>query len=275
MQHHKFHLVTESPWPLFASIAALFLPVSAVLYFHGFLWGQTFVFIALVILVFFMSIWWRDVIREGTFLGDHTKIVQKGLGYGMFLFIISEIMFFFSFFWTFFYCAWVPNIELFGMWPPLGVLPPNPFGIPLVNTVILLSSGAYVTWGHSALCDNNKLDSLWGIVGCIFLALIFTALQSYEYSHAFFSLNDGIFGSVFYLMTGFHGFHVLIGTLFLCVCLYRLYYNHFTCKHHLGLECAIWYWHFVDVVWILLFIVVYIWGAKVRLFSYYVTSFFN
>lgn len=260
-QFHYFHLVDASPWPLFASISAIFLTTGCVMYFHSVRNGSLLVVLGLLLLISFMSFWWRDVIREATFEGHHTSVVQQGLRYGMLLFIVSEIMFFFAFFWAFFHSSLAPVIEIGSIWPPKGIEVYNPWEIPLLNTLILLLSGAAITWSHHAILLNFWSESLLGLGITILLAFFFMYLQMYEYINASFSISDGIYGSTFFMLTGFHGFHVFIGTSFIIVCFFRMWLNHFTSKHHFGFEAAAWYWHFVDVVWLFLFITVYWWGS--------------
>ena len=209
-----------------------------------------------------MFLWWRDIVRESTLEGAHTGIVQLGLRYGMLLFIVSEIMFFFAFFWAFFAAALAPVIEIGSIWPPKGIEVFNPIEIPLLNTLILLCSGATVTYAHHAITAGNKIEAVFGLVLTVVLAILFTGLQAFEYVSAGFTISDGIYGSTFYMATGFHGFHVLIGTIFLTVCLIRLTLDHFTVQHHFGFEAAAFYWHFVDVVWLFLYVAVYFWGGN-------------
>ena len=187
--------------------------------------------------------------------------VQNGLRYGMILFIVSEIMFFAAFFWAFFHSSLAPTVEIGAIWPPKGIEVLNPWDIPFLNTVILLSSGASVTWAHHAILAGNRKQAITGLFLTVLLATIFTGFQAYEYLEAPFTISDGIYGSTFYMATGFHGFHVIIGTLFLSVCLIRLIKHHFTPGHHFGFEAAAWYWHFVDVVWLFLFVCIYYWGG--------------
>ena len=210
-----------------------------------------------------MFVWFRDVVREGTFQGHHTKVVQKGLKMGMILFITSEVMFFFAFFWGFFHSSLAPTVELGSVWPPMGINVLNPWEVPLLNTAILLCSGVTVTWAHHALVAGSRSQALSGLFLTISLGVIFTMLQAFEYLEASFTIADSVYGSCFYMATGFHGFHVLVGTLFLAVCLFRLYNHHFTRQHHLGFEAAAWYWHFVDVVWLFLFVSIYWWGNAI------------
>jgi cytochrome c oxidase subunit 3 len=179
----------------------------------------------------------------------------------MLLFILSEIMFFFSFFWAFFHVSINPSVAIGGVWPPAGLTVISPWGVPLLNTIILLSSGASITWAHHSLLSGDKKDTSLALVLTVLLAIIFTGLQAFEYLSSPFYISDGVYGSTFYMTTGFHGFHVLIGTCFLIVCFVRLYYDHFTTESHIGFECAAWYWHFVDVVWLFLFITIYWWGS--------------
>jgi cytochrome c oxidase subunit 3 len=258
-QTHGFHLVDPSPWPIFAALAALTLTFGFVLYLHGygiftFLWG--FFMILMV-----MAFWWRDVIREATYEGHHTLRVQRGLKIGMLLFIASEVMFFFSFFWAFFHVSLNPSIFIGGVWPPAFLTVLNPWKIPLLNTIILLTSGATLTLAHRAIVFGSKDLACKSLITTIFLGLFFTYLQYIEYLNAPFSINTTVYGSCFFMLTGFHGFHVIVGTIFLIVCFIRLYLNHFTREHHLGFVMASWYWHFVDVVWILVYVIVYQWGS--------------
>ena len=254
---HQFHLVEPSPWPALASMSAFVLVIGGVLFMHGNQYGIATLGGGLMLVLASMFFWWRDIIREAEYQGHHTPIVQIGMRYGMLLFISSEVMFFVAFFWAFFDRALFPAG---GVWPPEGVITFDPLDLPLINTLILLLSGCTVTWAHHALVEDNRKDFMTGLTLTIVLGAIFTALQALEYSHAPFALGDGIYPSVFYLATGFHGFHVIIGTLFLAVCLWRGAMGHFTAKHHFGFEAAAWYWHFVDVVWLFLFVAVYIWG---------------
>ena len=210
-----------------------------------------------------MYTWWRDIIREATFEDQHTSVVQKGLKLGMVLFIVSEVMFFFAFFWGFFHSSVSPVYNIGGVWPPKAITTINTFTIPLTNTTILLSSGATVTWAHHALLARDKKNTLLALALTLILAIVFTGFQGLEYVNSPFSISDSVYGSCFFLSTGFHGFHVFVGTIALFVSFIRLILNHFTNKHHFGFESAIWYWHFVDVVWLFLFINVYWWSNSI------------
>jgi cytochrome c oxidase subunit 3 len=207
-----------------------------------------------------MCLWFRDITAEGTFLGNHTFAVQKGLNLGIGLFIVSEILFFLGIFWAYFHSSISPTVELGASWPPSGIESINPFELPLLNTIILLSSGIAITYGHHSLIHGNRKGSLDGTVFSIALAILFTILQGVEYTVSSFSLGDSTFGSCFYFGTGFHGIHVVIGTIFISVSLSRIWSYHLTDNHHLGYESSILYWHFVDVVWLFLFLSMYYWG---------------
>ena len=260
-QAHPFHLVSPSPWPIYSSISLLTLTTSGVLSMHGFSHAEYFLTLAFLLVISSMSFWFRDVISEATYLGNHTLAVQRGLNMGVALFIVSEALFFLAIFWAFFHSALSPTIELGAQWPPMGIEAINPFELPLLNTVILLSSGVTVTYAHHSLIQGNRSGVLYGLVITVILAIVFTALQGIEYTVSSVTISDGAFGSCFYFGTGFHGLHVMIGTAFLAVGLWRVLAYHSTENHHLGLESAILYWHFVDVVWLFLFISIYYWGS--------------
>jgi cytochrome c oxidase subunit 3 len=259
---HTFHLVDPSPWPLIASLGAFMLTSGLVLYMHKFVGGWQLLITGFSIILYMMYTWWRDIIREATFEDQHSVAVQKGLRLGMVLFIVSEIMFFFAFFWAFFHSSIAPVHNIGGVWPPKAISTINTFTIPLTNTFLLLTSGATVTWAHHALLARAKKHTLVALIFTLVLAILFTCLQGLEYVNAPFNISDGVYGSCFYMSTGFHGFHVFVGTIALFVSFIRIILNHFTNKHHFGFESAIWYWHFVDVVWLFLFINVYWWSSK-------------
>ncbi len=260
-QKHSFHLVDPSPWPFVSGMSAFMLTFGLVLYMHGYKFGTFVLVLGFLMILFMMFCWWRDIVREATIEGQHTKSVQAGLRMGVILFIASEVMFFVAFFWAFFHSSFNPNPAIGGVWPPAFIATLDPWKIPLLNTILLLSSGASVTWAHHSIVYGSKSQGVVALIITIILAVVFTALQGYEYISAPFTISDGVYGSTFYMATGFHGFHVIVGTCALSVCLYRLYNNHFTREHHFGFEAAAWYWHFVDVVWLFLFITIYWWGS--------------
>jgi cytochrome c oxidase subunit 3 len=257
---HQYHLVDPSPWPLVGSISAGLLAVGAVVYMHG--GGAWLMILGFLAVLGMMFMWWRDVVREATFQHLHTPVVQIGLRYGMALFIASEVMFFAAFFWAYFDASLFPKEATGGIWPPKGIRPFDPFEVPFLNTMILLLSGTTVTWAHHALIENDRKNMLRGLGLTVILGLCFTGLQAFEYAHAAFGFKDGIYPSTFFMATGFHGFHVIVGTIFLIVCFFRAYAGHFKPNHHFGFEAAAWYWHFVDVVWLFLFVCVYWWGGE-------------
>lgn len=263
IQKHPYHLVDPSPWPIVSAISCLVTAIGAAMFMHSYEFGNQILIFGLFMVISSMCVWWRDVIREATFNGDHTKTVQLGLRMGMILFIVSEVMFFFAFFWAFFHSSLSPAIEIGAIWPPASIVPFDPWGVPLLNTLILLLSGATVTWAHHEIVAGRKEPAKIALIATILLAITFTGFQVFEYLEASFTISDGVYGSTFFMATGFHGFHVIIGTLFLTVCFFRLVKNHFTKRHHFGFEAAAWYWHFVDVVWLFLFVSVYYWGNSI------------
>lgn len=285
-KHHDYHLVDPSPWPIVGSISAFVMAVGAIGWMHHMYAAAPIVFGAGVIGVLYtMASWWGDVIREAQFKGDHTRVVQISHRYGMILFIASEVMFFVAWFWAFFNSALFPADAVHatrdavfgcgagtamgacavpGTWPPKGIETFDPWHLPLLNTLLLLTSGTTVTWAHHALLENDRQGLKYGLILTVVLGACFTCVQAYEYAHAAFGFSGNMYGATFFMATGFHGFHVLIGTVFLLVCLFRAYAGHFTPTQHLGFEFAAWYWHFVDVVWLFLFICIYVWfrGAE-------------
>nr|BAP90328.1 cytochrome oxidase subunit 3 [Stenodactylus petrii] len=258
-QAHTYHMVDPSPWPLTGAIAALLLTSGLATWFHYNLTLPTALGLTLMLLTVYQ--WWRDIVREATYQGHHTKFVQKGLRYGMILFIASEVFFFFGFFWAFYHSSLAPTPELGGYWPPTGITPLNPFEIPLLNTAVLLASGVTVTWAHHSMMTGTRKETIQALAVTILLGLYFTILQASEYYEAPFTLSDAAYGSTFFVATGFHGLHVIIGTTFLMICLSRQIKYHFTMNHHFGFEAAAWYWHFVDVVWLFLYVSIYWWGS--------------
>ena len=280
-KHHDYHLVNPSPWPLVGSVSAFILAVGAIIYFKahkgeemllgGFNLanaGPWVMLIGFAGVLYTMYAWWSDVIREGQ-AGDHTPVVRMHHRYGMILFIASEVMFFVAWFWAYFDQFFRHNdpeqyarVEFMGgTWPPHGVELFDPFHLPLFNTLILLASGTTVTWAHHALLHKDKKGLVAGLAITIALGLLFTCVQALEYSRAGFSYSGNIYGATFFMATGFHGFHVIVGTIFLIVNLIRAQADQLTPRHHLGFEFAAWYWHFVDVVWLFLFASIYIWGS--------------
>jgi cytochrome c oxidase subunit 3 len=256
---HPFHLVNESPWPLWAAIVVFFSMSRIIEYFYFF--DITNLLLSILVLFWISYKWWLDISIEGTILGQHTSRVQTGLRWGIILFIISEILFFVRFFWAFFHNRLSPSHYVGIIWPPVGIKPLNPFEVPLLNTIILLSSGVSITWAHHSLLNSDHGQVKIRLLITILLGLYFTIFQAIEYDETSFTIADSIYGSTFFLTTGFHGLHVIVGTTFLIVCFIRLLKFNFRTEHHFGFEAAAWYWHFVDVVWIFLFITIYWWGS--------------
>ena len=258
---HPYHLVDPSPWPIVGGTGALLTTGGLVMFMHEVGGGSIVAIVGGLVLALTMVLWWRDVIREATFEGHHTPVVQLGMRYGMALFIASEVMFFAAFFWAYFNASLYPTEAVGGVWPPEGLTVFDPWSVPLLNTIILLSSGCAVTWAHHELRQGNQKGVVQGLALTVLLGVAFTGFQAYEYANAPFDFTGGIYPTTFFMATGFHGFHVIIGTIFLTVCLFRAAKGHFTPDHHFGFEAAAWYWHFVDVVWLFLFSAVYVWGS--------------
>jgi cytochrome c oxidase subunit 3 len=262
---HPFHVVPTSIWPLAGAFAAGLLAVGMVMFMHkaklgGFEIGLKGIFLGLFAVLAVMWYWWRDVIKEAFVEKAHTPITKIGFRYGMALFISSEVMFFVAFFWAFFAASLFPKEVIGGVWPPATVEAIPAFDLPFLMTMILLLSGCTVTWAHHAILEDKRAEATKALGITVLLGIFFTVFQIYEYHHATFAFNSGIYASAFYMATGFHGFHVLVGTIFLAVCYFRNKKGHFTKESHFGFEAAAWYWHFVDVVWLFLFAAIYWWG---------------
>ncbi|MBY5972845.1 cytochrome c oxidase subunit 3 [Pseudooceanicola marinus] len=261
-KNHDYHILPPSVYPFIGAVGTFVMLFGAVMWLND---SGPWLFLAgLIAIIYTMFGWWRDTVMENI-AGDHTAVVRIGLRYGVILFIMSEVMFFAAWFWSFFKHAMYPmgpeSPAVDGVWPPAGIETFDPWHLPLINTLILLCSGAAATWAHHALVhENNRRDLKAGLLLAVLLGLLFTAFQAYEYSHAAFGFGGNIYGANFFMATGFHGAHVIIGTIFLLVCLFRANAGHFTPTNHVGFEAAAWYWHFVDVVWLFLFASIYIWG---------------
>ncbi len=266
-KNHDYHILPPDIWPLLGAVSALTLTSGGVLTMHSDTFGSAGKYVLLlgafgVLLTFFQ--WWTNVINEAH-EGFHTPVVQLHLRYGMILFIASEVMFFVGWFWAFFDFSLFPATTtdvVAGQWPPKAIeAVMDAFDLPLLNTLILLCSGTTVTWAHHCLIHGDRDGLKKGLWATIVLGILFTSIQAYEYYHAPFNFGENTYGSAFYMATGFHGFHVLVGTIFLIVCLKRVYNGDFTPRQHFGFEAAAWYWHFVDVVWLFLFVAIYVWGG--------------
>jgi cytochrome c oxidase subunit 3 len=271
---HPYHIVRPSIWPIAGAFAAMLLAVGMILYMHevkigDFAFGFKGVILGFAAVIAVMFFWWKDIIFEAVTEKIHTPIAKIGMRYGMALFIASEVMFFVAFFWAFFDASlfagqenMVARVEYTsGHWPPPQIETVAAFDLPLMMTLILLLSGCTVTWAHHALLKGNQKQAIQGLGISVLLGFFFLCFQIFEYSHASFKFTEGIYSSTFYMATGFHGFHVFVGTVFLFVCWMRARKGHFTKDSHFGFEAAAWYWHFVDVVWLFLFVAVYWWGS--------------
>nr|QHO63860.1 cytochrome c oxidase subunit III [Geukensia demissa] len=256
-----FFLVSPSPWPFMVSTCLTSMAIGLVNWMYRVYDGMYLICGSVVLLLCLLFFWWRDVLREGD-QGYHSSLVMQSFRDGVFLFIVSEVMFFFSFFWAFFHSSLSPNVEVGGSWPPVGIRTPNVLSVPLLNTWLLLSSGAALNYSHLCLVMRDyDYNSIFGMFLSIIMGGLFVFLQYIEYYFNSFTIADGIYGSTFYMLTGFHGFHVIVGLSFMLVTFLRLWYGHFLSDRHFGFEACSWYWHFVDVVWIFLYIFVYVWGS--------------
>ncbi|RYE14822.1 MAG: cytochrome c oxidase subunit 3 [Rickettsiales bacterium] len=255
-----YHLVDLSPWPLTSSFSLFTMAIGAAMTFNNFYGGGYLILTGFSFLVLSAICWWRDAIREG-FQGHHTKVVIKGLKLGFALFVISEIFLFIAFFWAMLHSSLSPNVELGCTWPPAGIEPIDPWVVPLLNALVLLSSGVSVTWAHHSVIKGSYKEAIKALILTILLAVIFCFLMVAEYYTAGFTIADSVYGSSFYMLTGLHGLHMIVGIIFLSVGLYRLASYHFSSFSCLGLELAIIYYHFVDLVFLFVFTICYWWSS--------------
>nr|YP_010827539.1 cytochrome c oxidase subunit III [Sinocentrus brevicornis]WFD60958.1 cytochrome c oxidase subunit 3 [Sinocentrus brevicornis] len=259
MNNHPFHMVDKSPWPILISLSLMTMTLGMINLFSTY--NTLLIKMSMIIMMMCMTQWWRDVIRESTYQGMHSKKVVENMKMGMIMFIMSEVMFFLSFFWGFFHTSLAPSIEIGMMWPPININSFNPMSIPLLNTMILLSSGVSMTWAHSSIMSKNYSQSIKSLIITILLGMYFSTLQMYEYMMSSFCMSDSVYGSLFFMSTGFHGIHVIIGSMFILISTLRLMFYQYSKEHFVGFECSTWYWHFVDVVWLFLYVSIYWWGS--------------
>lgn len=261
IQLHPFHLVGPSPWPILVSFSLLSLALSLGLTSHGYIGNLYVLFLSTLTLLYGMTLWFKDIIAESTYLGDHTIAVKRGINYGFLLFVVSEILIFASLFWAFFHSALNPTIELGMAWPPAGIEAISPAELPLLNTIILLASGVTITYAHHALINGDRTNTLYGFVYSTLLITLFVVCQYLEYKFSSFTISDGVYGSTFYSLTGLHGLHMIMLILMLAVCTWRIYNYDFTNTSHVGAETTILYLHVLDVIWLFIYIIVYWWGS--------------
>lgn len=261
IQLHPFHLVGPSPWPAITSISLMDFALTLGLRSHGYIGNSIWLLIAGITLLYSMTLWLKDIVAESTYLGDHTKAVKKGIMQGFLLFVLSEILIFMTLFWAYLHSALSPSIELGLVWPPVGIEPISPAELPLLNTIILLASGVTITYAHHALINGNRKNTLYGFIYSTLLIFFFVIFQGLEYHYSGFTLSDGVFGSTFFSLTGLHGLHMIMLTVMLIVCTWRVYNYDFTNTAHVSAEATILYLHVLDVIWLFIYIIVYWWGS--------------
>lgn len=257
---HPYHVVESSPWPIASSFSAFVFALGLLMKFNGVLSSWIVLTLGTLLVLSSAVFWWKDVVVEGTYQGKHTAKVKEGLKIGVILFFVSESCLFASFFWAYLHSSLSPNIELGSVWPPAGIQVMDPWGVPILNLIVLLSSGAVLTWAHEKLISGEEKEAKIGLIGTILLGVFFLGLQYTEFNLAPYTMADSIYGSAFFIITTCHGLHVIIGASFLTAGALRV--NHFTKNHHLGLEAAIWYWHLVDIIFLFVFTIVYWWGSQ-------------
>lgn len=261
IQLHPFHLVNPSPWPIYTSFCLMNLALSIALNAHGYMNNNFMILLSIITLLYSMTLWFKDIIAESTYLGDHTKAVKRGLTQGFLLFVLSEIIIFGSLFWAYLHSALNPSVEIGMSWPPMGIEPIAADELPLLNTIILLASGVTITMGHHALINQNRYYTLIGFALSTLLILLFVILQAMEYKYAPFTISDGVYGSTFFALTGLHGIHMIMLFIMLSICWYRVYNYDFTNGSHVFAESTILYLHVLDILWLFIYIIAYWWGS--------------
>jgi cytochrome c oxidase subunit 3 len=261
IQLHPFHLVGPSPWPIFTSFSLMDLALSIGLNAHGYMNNNFYIILTLTTVLYSMTLWFKDIIAESTYLGDHTVAVKRGLNQGFLLFVVSEILIFISLFWAYLHSALNPNVEIGMMWPPAGIEAISAAELPLLNTIILLASGVTITYAHHALINGDRKNTLYGFVYSTLLILLFVICQGLEYTYAGFTISDSVYGSTFFSTTGLHGIHMIMLVIMLTICTIRVYNYDFTNTSHVGAETTILYLHVLDIIWLFIYIVMYWWGA--------------
>uniref|UniRef100_E3VW21 Cytochrome c oxidase subunit 3 n=1 Tax=[Candida] alai TaxID=434040 RepID=E3VW21_9ASCO len=261
IQLHPFHLVGPSPWPIFTSFAVMDLALSLGLTAHNFINNIYPILISIITVLYAMTLWFKDIIAESTYLGDHTIAVKNGIHQGFLLFVLSEILIFASLFWAFLHSALNPSVELGMNWPPVGIAIISPAELPLLNTIVLLASGVTITYAHHALINGNRTNTLYGFIYSSTLIALFVFFQILEYKYAGFTIADGVYGSTFFSLTGLHGLHMIMLTIMLFLCTWRVYNYDFTNSSHIFAEATILYLHVLDVIWLFIYIIVYWWGS--------------
>nr|YP_009935178.1 Cox3 [Metschnikowia caudata]QNS23047.1 Cox3 [Metschnikowia caudata]QNS23056.1 Cox3 [Metschnikowia caudata] len=261
MQLHPFHLVGPSPWPLFTSFALMNLALSMGLTAHTYMNNNYYMIMNMFSVLYVLTLWFKDVVAESTYLGDHTKAVKSGLTQGFYLFVVSEMLIFASLFWAYLHSSLNPTMEIGMAWPPAGIEPISPSELPLLNTIILLASGVTMTMGHHALINGNRKDTLYGFMFTTLLIVLFVILQALEYMFAPFTISDGVYGSTFFSLTGLHGMHMIMLAIMLAVCSWRVYNYDFTNNSHVFGEVTVTYLHVLDILWLFIYIIAYWWGS--------------
>lgn len=261
IQLHPFHLVGPSPWPIFTSFSLLNVALTLGLTSHGYITNNYLLFLTFFTVLYSMTLWFKDIIAESTYLGEHTIAVKRGLNQGFLLFVVSEILIFISLFWAFLHSAVNPTMEIGMAWPPAGIEAISPAELPLLNTIILLASGVTITYAHHALINGNRTNTLYGFIYSTILITLFVFCQVLEYKFSSFTLTDGVYGSTFFSLTGLHGIHMVMLITMLAICTWRIYNYDFTNTSHVGAETTILYLHVLDVIWLFIYIIVYWWGS--------------
>lgn len=260
-QQYPFHIVAPSPWPVVLSFSLCSVALTLALTMHGYIGNTNILFLSLFVLLSSIILWFRDIVAEGTYLGDHTLAVRKGINIGFLLFVLSEVLIFITLFWAYFHSAINPDVILGQLWPPVSIEPVKPIELPLLNTIILLSSGVTITYSHHALITGNRKLALNGLFITLWLIIIFVLCQFIEYTNAMFTITDGVYGTVFYAGTGLHFLHMVMFIFMLAVCYWRIRNYHFTINHHVGFETTVIYGHLLDVIWLFLYVIIYWWGV--------------